>query len=183
MNVFILGTGRCGTKSFISACRYIQNYSVGHETRVARVGRERLNYPDWHIEADNRLAWFLGRLEELYGQEAFYVHLLRDPEETARSLAKRVFPGSIIRAYADGILMPRTDPENATKNALVIARDYVHTVTKNIEGFMVNKPYQVTINLENIEDCFPQFLDLIGAEGDHQAILGELRKPKNISRR
>ena len=42
------------------------------------IGPERLDYPDQHIESDNRLAWYAGRLEKRYGDDAFYVHLKRD---------------------------------------------------------------------------------------------------------
>ncbi len=63
MNVFVLGTGRCGTTTFMKACRHVTNCTSGHETRVNHVGPERLSYPSNHIEADNRLSWFLGRLD------------------------------------------------------------------------------------------------------------------------
>ena len=63
MNVFVLTTGRSGSLTFAEACRHITNFSCGHETRVGLIGAERLAYPDQHIEVDNRLAWFTGRLE------------------------------------------------------------------------------------------------------------------------
>jgi hypothetical protein len=65
MNVFVLTTGRSGSLTFAEACRRITNYTTGHETRVGRVGPERLAYPDRHIEVDHRLAWFLGRMDGL----------------------------------------------------------------------------------------------------------------------
>ncbi|MEJ1383421.1 MAG: hypothetical protein RPV21_03475, partial [Candidatus Sedimenticola sp. (ex Thyasira tokunagai)] len=67
MNIFILNTGRCGSTTFIEACRHITNYSAAHESRIQLIGDRRLAYPQNHIEADNRLSWLLGRLEHTYG--------------------------------------------------------------------------------------------------------------------
>lgn len=64
------------------------NVSVGHETRVDLYDG-RVVYPQDHIEIDNRLAWFLGLLEETYGDEARYVHLERDPDKVASSMLRR----------------------------------------------------------------------------------------------
>jgi hypothetical protein len=89
MNVFILNTGRCGSTTFVKACEHITNFTTAHESRMHLIGNQRLAYPDNHIEADNRLAWFLGRLEAAYGDRAIYVHLRRDPLKTARSFEKR----------------------------------------------------------------------------------------------
>ncbi|MHC4834220.1 MAG: hypothetical protein ACYTFH_10095, partial [Planctomycetota bacterium] len=60
MNVFILSTGRAGSMSFERACSHITNYSAGHETRSGFLGQRRFDYPQNHIESDNRLAWLLG---------------------------------------------------------------------------------------------------------------------------
>ncbi|WP_200182659.1 hypothetical protein [Ectothiorhodospira mobilis] len=180
-NIFILGTGRCGTTSFIHACKHIKNYTSGHETRVAHIGEARLLYPDYHIEADNRLSWFTGRLEEKFGDQAFYVHLLRNPEKVAASLSKRLFKGGIITAYGDGILMPRANPGVATNDALKISRDYVYTVTKNIELFLKNKSNKMIIWLEEIEDKFPEFTERVGADANLEEIRKELKTPKNTS--
>ena len=62
--------------------------TVGHESRRDVVD-DRLNYPANHIEVDNRLSWFLGSLERQYGADAFYVHLVRDPNEVVESLLAR----------------------------------------------------------------------------------------------
>src|SRR5262245_39334592 len=102
MNVFILNTGRCGSTTIIKACSYITNYTAAHESRTGLVGPDRLDYPPNHIEADNRLSWFLGRLERTYGNDAFYVHLKRQDAATARSFAQRYQYG-IIKAYRDAI--------------------------------------------------------------------------------
>ena len=51
------------------------NFTAGHETRTNRLGAARLDYPDRHIEADNRLSFFLGKLNARWGDDAHYVHL------------------------------------------------------------------------------------------------------------
>lgn len=60
MNVFVLTTGRSGSTTFYKACRHISNYTCGHESNWSLIGKERLNYPENHIEVDNHLVWMLG---------------------------------------------------------------------------------------------------------------------------
>jgi hypothetical protein len=99
-NVFVLTTGRSGSLTFTRACERITNYTAGHETRSGLLGRERLAYPDRHIEVDNRLAWMLGRLEDAHGDRAFYVHLRRDEEATAESHVGREAGAAVSRPAA-----------------------------------------------------------------------------------
>lgn len=177
MNVFILNTGRCGSATFIKACNYISNYSSGHETRSRYLGKARLDYPENHIEADNRLSWFLGRLDERYGDDGVYIHLKRNRDDTARSYAKR-YPHSIIKAYRQAILMQakgRTDP-------LSICLDYCDTVEKNIELFLKDKTKKMEFILENAEQDFVEFWELIGAEGDKEKAIAEFEFRYNASK-
>ncbi len=177
MNVFVLNSGRCGSLGWIRACGHITNYSAGHESRAHVVGPARLAYPDRHIEADNRLSWLLGRLDRAYGRDAFYVHLLRDREQAARSFAKRRHFG-ILHAYEQGILWG-ADPRG---DALELARDYLETVESNIRLFLRDKPLVLEARLERLEDDFLEFWSAIGAEGDREAALAELAKRHNASR-
>ncbi|WNC29392.1 hypothetical protein [Thermosynechococcus sp. PKX82] len=41
------------------------------------------------LEVDNRLSWFLGRLDQTYGDRAYDVHLRRDDLSVARSYRQR----------------------------------------------------------------------------------------------
>jgi hypothetical protein len=176
MNVFILNSGRCGSTTFIQACQHIENYTAGHETLIHETGSERLNYPDYHIEADNRLSWLLGRLEKAYGKNAFYVYLKRDPAATIKSFAKRIDFG-ILKAYEQGILMH----EHHRVAAEDIAADYLLTVSDNIELFLHDKPHKLTIELEAIESGFQIFWHKISARGDLDTALQELTIPYNAS--
>jgi len=120
-------------------------------------GEERLNYPQNHIEADNRLSWLLGRLDEKYGDDAFYVHLKRDENATAASFVKRYRKG-IMKGYRKIL---HGLPLNANKHA--VALDYCHTV------------------IENGKEDFTRLWELIGAEGDKEKALSEFEICHNAS--
>jgi hypothetical protein len=178
-NVFVLCTGRCGSMTFVKACGHITNYTAAHESRCHLTGPARLAYPPRHIEADNRLSWLLGRLDRSWGEQAAYVHLVRDPEATARSFAKRADRG-ILLAYRSQILMgaPRRNP---SAEPLDFCRDYVDTVTENIRAFLRGKPRTMLVRLEAAEEDFPRFWDWIGADGDLAAAGAEWRVRHNAS--
>lgn len=173
-NIFVLCTGRCGSVTFAKACDHLTNYSSGHESNSRLVGDGRLRYPSGHIEVDNRLAWYLGRLGAAYDDErTLYVHLKRDPEEVAQSHVLRwesTFKASMIRAYGQGIVMMGS--EWPFERRIEVCRDYVSTVTANIEEFLKYRE-SVTVELESAQKDFSGFLDRIGAEGDLDAALSE----------
>lgn len=179
MNVFVLSTGRCGSTTFAKACAHIANYTSAHESRVAMLGPARLDYPENHIESDNRLAWFLGRMEKRYGDGAFYVHLTRDRMAVARSYAKRLEPGMIMPAYAQGIHLGL--PQDIAPLALDIALDYVDTVTANIEAFLAGKTRRMDFRLEDAKADFERFWVAIGAQGNLAAALAEFDVAHNAS--
>ncbi len=169
MNVFILCTGRCGSTTFVRAAQHMTNFTSGHESRAKLAGPERLAYPENHIEADNRLSWFLGRLDRAYGADAKYVHLKRDPAQVAESFNERWDSElAIISAYRKSILKgaPRAE-------GLDICRDYIETVTANIEHFLADKPHRMEFCLESAERDWRTFWDWIGAEGDLASSLAE----------
>jgi len=179
MNIFVLSTGRCGSTTFIKACRHISNFSCAHESRSGMLGDDRMDYPDNHIEADNRLSWVLGRLDERYEDDAIYVHLKRNERDTARSFTNRYWSG-IIRAYRGrGILMGV--PEDS--DPIDVATDYCHTVNSNIELFLKDKSKTMEVHLENIEQNFAVFWDFIDAKGDIDEALKEFQTPYNASKR
>ncbi len=178
MNVFILNTGRCGSTTFIEACRHITNYTAGHETRVHLLGPDRLAYPPNHIEADNRLSWMLGRLDTAYGDNAYYVHLTRDRNQVAASFARRTDFG-IMKAYREGILL-HEGQEQASAESL--AQDYIDTVEANIAHFLKDKRHTMEFALENADADFRRFWNWIGATGEMDKALAEWNTRHNASR-
>lgn len=176
MNVFVLTAGRSGSMTFIAACRHITNYTCGHESRVRLIGPQRLAYPRWHIEADNRLVWYLGRLDAAYGDRARYVHLVREPKACAASFARRADFG-IMRAWREGVLLGG----EAGQNAQELAQDYLDTVQANIALFLRDKSQVMTFRLEAAHEHFRAFWDWIGAKGDLAAALAEWDQRYNVS--
>lgn len=168
MNVFILCTGRCGSTTFIRAAEHITNFTSAHESRARDIGPARVDYPPDHIEADHYLAWFLGKLDRAYGDNARYVHLTRDPEAVARSWTEvRDWIGSLPSAYRDGILKATRASFRDT------CRDQVDTVNENIRHFLKDKSHTLSFALENAAEDWPRFWQWIGAEGNYEASLAE----------
>lgn len=174
-NVFVLGTGRCGTVTFSAACGHFDNYTTGHESRRSEISAARFAYPSHHIESDNRLSWFLGELGRRFDDnETLYVHLTRSPEDVIASYAQRWdsgFRSSIGRAFGHGIVVRTEDWSEAEVESVI--RFYVETVTANIEAFLEGRP-SMSMQLESIQEQFPGFIDRIGATGDLQAANAEL---------
>jgi hypothetical protein len=173
VNVFVLCTGRCGSTTFVKACQHMTNYGAGHESRVGKVGDERLDYPPDHIEADHRLAFYLGRLDERFGDNAFYVHLTRDLEATADSWAERFTIGSMMSSYRRGMI----GSEAASRRDA--AREMVETATANIRHFLKDKSRVAHVRLAHAEEDFAHFWDQIGAEGSLADALAEWRARHN----
>jgi len=170
MRVFVLCTGRCGSTSLYYACRHMSNFTVGHETRARFAGPSRLDYPDDHIEIDNRLSWFLGRLDREYGDEPYYVHLKRERQAVAESYARRMNSEFTLGAGHKLYMLM-----NGANDDLDVCLDVVDTVTANIELFLRDKSKVLRMSLENIAEDFVRFWYWIGAEGGKDAAIAEFR--------
>lgn len=159
MRAFVLCTGRCGSHTVAAACRHLPGYSVGHESRAGTfVGR--LSYPDRHVEVDNRLAWFLGDLDQRYGDAPVYVHLTRDRDAVAQSYAARwhVRDG-LMPAFARGIVRPGQQPD-PMQSALTL----VDTVTANIDAFLDYKTRVVDMPIEAPHEPFDELCRLLDVD-------------------
>lgn len=178
MNVFVLCSGRCGSVTISRACQHMTNYTSSHESHAGLLGKKRVIFPDNHIEIDNRLSWFLGKLDKEYRDKPTkYARLSRDFDETAISYSKRFQSiHGIMFGYAFSIY------RNLNKNVRTfqVARDYVETVYSNIDLFLKDKEY-VDIRLENFQEDYIKFWDFIGAEGDLNKALEILNKKHNSS--
>lgn len=181
-NVFILCTGRSGSTTLAKACSHITNYSSGHETRASEIGESRLNYADNHIEADNRLSWMLGSLDKKYGDDAFYVHLIREKESLVKSFGNRwSYSSSILQFLAKGVysLAPELLGE-AQKQT--ICEDYFDIINSNIELFLRDKSNKMVMQLETIEADFEDFWNQIDAQGDFELAKQELSNSHNATK-
>lgn len=176
MNVFVLSTGRSGSKTFFKACSHIKNYSSGHERNWGRIGEDRLTYPENFIAIDNRLTWLLGKLDKRYGNSAFYVHLIRDRDEVAKSLNKRWkgYP-SIIEAYRKNIIVTQY-------RTIDLCYDYYDTVNYNIELFLKDKDNKMNFYLDDCESNFEIFWKKIRAKGDLEKAKEEWSRTYNSSK-
>lgn len=165
MNVFVLTTGRSGSMTFAKACKHMTNYTAGHETRRKMILRERLNFPDNHIEVDGRLAFYLGQIDNKYGDNAYYVHLRRNLHDTIQSCLPMAQSGTI-KAWGRYIVI---SPEPDEK----IIQDMLQNMTWNIESFLKNKSRVLRFDLENAHHDWPIFWEFIGAKGDYAGALEE----------
>lgn len=178
MRVFVLTTGRSGSTTFAEACTHIEGMTSGHEIHAGMI-EGRLEYPNNHIESDNRLVWFLGTLDRLYDDEdTFYVHLTRDREKVAYSYRDR-WQGAICvaRHFYHGILMNRAKPDMA--RALEACRLLVDTVEDNVAFFLSRRQNWVTVRMESLEEDFFKFMDAAGLQGDRDKIMTALRTVKS----
>jgi hypothetical protein len=197
VRVFVLGTGRTGSTTFARACRHITNHTAAHESRIDVV-EGRLDYPDDHIEADNRLSWFVGTLVKRY-PDALFVSLTRDPEAVVGSYRHRFrdtwaplgrLRSDLVRAVrhrhrlsiVDGFahsIVYRDAPLHGAEVDEVL-RLFVETVNDNVDLALEGR-HHLRLHLETLVDEFPAFWDRIGAEGDLAAALDELRVRHNAT--
>lgn len=177
MRVFILTTGRSGSTTFAAACSHITNYTSGHETRNFLA---KLDFPNAHIEVNNRLAWLLPMLARKY-PSAHYCYLERDHEMTARSFVRWSVrhgdhPGQLFHAYRTALKMGAV-----RRSPIEDARDLVDLVQTTIREFLLTKTNVSRVRLEHAELDFPAFFDAIRAWGDLRAALEEFQTVRNRS--
>lgn len=173
MRVFVIGTGRCGTVSFREACRHIENFSDGHESRCGL-----LEYPDNHIEVNPQARGLVKHLAQKY-PEARWVHLIRDPETCIPSLAA-MGRGIIMEYYGRINPSVQISPSNGD-----IAYRFYWQENDLIEvqlEHLVPPAQRMKIRLETVREQWRTFWDWIGARGDFAASLASWDTPRNTGR-
>jgi len=181
MNVFVLCTGRCGSMTFAKACGHISNYTSAHESSKQlkpKVPRECFVYSDFHIEVDNRLAWFLGALNQIYGANAFYVHLKREMEGTVRSQYNHKHCITYLQRWHKGIMKSISDEDR-----LNLCMKHYNIVNKNISKFLEDKTKKMDFSLENSKQDFVTFWNKIKAKGNLKRALKEWDTKYNATKR
>lgn len=183
MRVFVLTTGRAASQTVARAAEHIDGMTAAHESRRGRI-EDRLDYPDNHVEVDNRLVWFLGSLDRLYDDEhTFYVVLRRDPDAVAASYVRRWhITVSIVRAFYNGILMAR-DRKPSPRERERAARLFVRTVEDNVDHFLRKRDNYCVMHTDSLEADFFRFLERAGLDGDREAMRRELTTVHNPSKR
>jgi hypothetical protein len=143
MNVFFISPGRTATTSFSEAFSCVPGYTSMHESRVELLGKERVSYPENHLEFDNRLVWFLPQLANKYAKSSILVIVHRDKEKIAQSYNKRWHKINIMKAYAQGIHM-----RDLAGNDIDVCRDYVNYVYDHLEFYRNYWDHVVDINMD-----------------------------------
>lgn len=188
MRVFVLCTGRCGSLTFAKACSHITNYTVAHESdRLVE-----LDYPDQHIEIDNRLAYFLGDLYYRYAvfkdQDTVFATLIRDRMEVITSYAKRyrLHGGGIMKGHQWYVLKAPVLRKAMEMRRLGVAQHFVDATLKNIGAFNLlvaatqpDIPLPLVNISGDIEKDFRHFWKDVKAEGDFDAALAEFGTKHN----
>lgn len=182
MNVFCVGTGRCGTKTFSVACSHLHNFTSGHESNARRIGADRLRYPPNHVEADARLTWFLGGLLRCY-PDAFFVWLRRDREQVVQSYVRREIQArahgelGILHSFGLGLPGMVGMPVIGWGEAELVeaARAYCQTVedTISLAFRVIPEAQRMHLELRTIRNDFWRFMAAIGAEGDRDRAVAE----------
>lgn len=178
MNVFVVGTGRCGTVTFTKACEHITNYTAAHEHRKGMALLDFVYGPN-HIAVDPHLSWVLALLLEAH-PDAFYVHLTRDRDAAAYSFYRRG------RSHTRGIApimssalqtncFQMEDPE--FRQVCGAFHDIVNAAIRN----QLRGHRSMTVHIERPKPQFREFWTQIGAEGDLEAALAEFDVRHNAS--
>lgn len=157
MNVFVVGSGRCGMIAFDRACHHLVGFKSHYETKTEDILR-RFKFPNYHIEVDSRLSWFIPRLAAMY-PEAMFVHLLRNKRSVVDSFTSRAEISKSLQSFRMGPLR-----ETGTWRQVGIL--YVETILATINSAMETIP-NTCLWLDS-ENCYARdwdkFTDALGAE-------------------
>ena len=182
-NIFVLSAGRCGSMTFIKACDHITNYTSQHESGRNFESHQKYNliYPEHHIESDNRLAWFLGSLEKLYGNKAYYIKLTRNKDKIMNSYLKRKsLNQGILPAFAINIFQQKK--RSISKDGYIWAtKHYINTVYDNIDFYLRDKTNKIEFDIDDPIDKFHQIWIDIEAQGNLNKAMKEFSKNYNSS--
>jgi len=168
-NIFVISTGRTATTAFARAAACLPGYTSAHESRSMQPFASRLNYPDNHIEADNRLLFYLPQLENRYGNSAYYVLLKRDPSLIASSYAKRWhLTVSIVRAWTHGV---RMIPRVRTAEIEQCCHDFVSYADSTLSLFLSRQKNVMEFYVSDATNEFIRFSQWIGIDKPPQSAL------------
>lgn len=170
MNIFVVGTGRCGTVTFSKAAAHCTNYSVGHETKAGRVAD--WHYPDNHIEVSSQLVIAIPLLRKRY-PDAQWIHLVREREACSRSLARMTH---VMRAFS-WVWFQQPAP------SLPAAGEVVYDLVNGLCEDMLGESWDYyRLQLERVHDDWRVCWDFMECEGDYEKSLAEWNTRHNAYR-
>lgn len=151
--IFVVGTGRCGTTTFYQACKWITNYTCGHESAAGRLPP--ICYPDSHIEVAGHLSMQLGLLTEQF-PDAKWVHLIRERNSCIDSIAStaQIQLDAWARHWCQKF---QADPRD-------IAASYYDCLNANIRLGLRDKDF-ITVHTGSLEN-WEEFWNWSGARGN-----------------
>ena len=171
MNVFVFGTGRCGTVCFEAACQHATNYTSAHESNNSL-----LRYPDRHIETNSQFR-MVG--PELIANHpgAVFVWLTRETSkvETSYDLLDQ---GEWLSTWA--LFMNSVKPNTRAHMAHIAVRQMLRDCQSLWDAVYPTKRYLIDIDAPRQQ--FTAFWLGIGAKGDMDAALAEFNRPRNTSK-
>jgi hypothetical protein len=155
MNVFVLGTGRCGATTFSKVCKLIQGFTSSHESLTSYNKKVfgSLDYPNNHIEIDPRLSYHIFSLKKMY-PDALFFHLKRGRADCINSLKKRESLSNYSIFHYGWF---KNSPENFEKAAEL----YYDNTTMMLDTFT---PKNNILSLENIAYDFIKFCNILGVD-------------------
>jgi hypothetical protein len=168
VNVFVVGTGRCGTSTFYQAARTIVGFTAGHETTAGTVPS--WQFADQHIEVAAQLVYGIPRLRATY-PDARWVHLVRDREPCVRSLARQCWES--MAAFAKQWFLCDHPADVA------LAAEQFHDLTNELIEALLPPDATMKIRVEELVEAWPRFCEWIGAEYDEEAAAGILHRKYN----
>lgn len=158
-NVFVVGTGRCGTTTFAMACRHASNFTAAHESKAEQ-------YPRNHIEVDPPLAFRIANLRSRYDCRIILLRRL-DKAACVKSMASH--DPLICAAFGN---MVKHDPQcTAEKGA-----DLLYDAINGLENLC-----DLTVDLETAKQQWGTVWEWIGCQGDLQRSLEEWNVKHNAS--
>lgn len=172
MNVFVVGTGRCGTCSVYQAFGHATNYTVGHERMAGKVPN--YNLRDNHIEIGSPLTIAIPILKRKF-PEAKWIHLIRDKGPCVSSLINQC--ETSMRAYARQWLFM---DEVSDKDLYKVAALFYDSVNGTCRDLLAGEDY-VVLKLSKIQSRWEQVWNWLGCEGSFEDSLAELKRHYNPS--
>lgn len=158
MRVFVTGTGRCGTSTFYQACRYLRDYTAGHESFVARLPT--WEFPDQHVEVASQLAYAIPVLRRRY-PDARWVHLIRDRAPCVESLARQCWDSMAAFALQWFLVEHPYDILGAAGQFYDLTNDLISALIPT--GSLL-------VRIETVQEQWPGFCEWLDAECDGDAV-------------